>query len=358
MWNKTKITELLGIQYPILQGPMGGGFSTAELLAAVSNAGGLGSFGAYTLSPEEIREAGKAIKTKTDKPYNINLWVSDVDKSLADYPKESLDKVKALFKPYFDELNIPLPELSTDIPSKFEKQVEVLFEIRPAVFSFIFGIPSQEILAEARRLGIKTIGAATTLDEALALEEARVDAIVASGFEAGGHRPSFLRPAQDSQTGLFTLIQQLKAKTITPIIAAGGITDAKGIAAALMLGADAVQLGTAFLVTDESGATPLHKEVLLSGSPKHTVLSKSLTGRMGRMVSNKIAEEVKFETEVLPFPLQTKLIAPLRIAALAQGRTDMINFWSGQNTATLKYHKADELMKDLITETNKLLKNR
>lgn len=268
MWNKTKITELLGIQYPILQGPMGGGFSTAELLATVSNAGGLGSFGAYTLSPEEIREAGKAIKAKTNKPYNINLWVSDVDKSLTNYPKESLDRVKALFKPYFDELNIPLPELSTDIPSKFEKQVEVLFEIRPAVFSFIFGIPSQEILAEARKLGIKTIGAATTLDEALALEEARVDAIVASGFEAGGHRPSFLRPAQDSQTGLFTLIQQLKAKTITPIIAAGGITDAKGIAAALMLGADAVQLGTAFLVTDESGATPLHKEVLLSGCPK------------------------------------------------------------------------------------------
>lgn len=355
MWNKTKITELLGIQYPILQGPMGGGFSTAELLAAVSNAGGLGSFGAYTLTPEEIREAGKAIKTKTDKPYNINLWVSDVDKSLADYPKESLEKVKVLFKPYFDELSIPLPELSTDIPSKFEKQVDVLFEIRPAVFSFIFGIPSKEILAECRKLGIKTIGAATTLDEALALEEARVDAIVASGFEAGGHRPSFLRPVQDSQTGLFALIQQLKSKTKTPIIAAGGITDAKGVAAALMLGADAAQLGTAFLVTDESGATPLHKDLLLSDSPKHTVLSKSLTGRMGRMVSNKIADEVKFETEVLPFPLQTKLIAPLRLAALAQGKTDMINFWSGQNTATLKHHKADELMKVLIKGAGRLL---
>lgn len=356
MWNKTKITELLGIQYPILQGPMGGGFSTAELLAAVSNAGGLGSFGAYTLTPEEISEAGKAIKSKTDKPYNINLWVSDVDKSLADYPKESLEKVKALFKPYFNELNIPLPELSTDIPSKFEKQVDVLFEIRPAVFSFIFGIPSKEILAESRKLGIKTIGAATTLDEALALEEARVDAIVASGFEAGGHRPSFLRPVQDSQTGLFALIQQLKSKTKTPIIAAGGITDAKGVAAALILGADAVQLGTAFLVTDESGATPIHKDLLLSDKPKHTVLSKSLTGRMGRMVSNKIADEVKFETDVLPFPLQTKLIAPLRAAALAQGRIDMINFWSGQNTATLKYHKADELMQALITETSNLLK--
>lgn len=355
MWNKTKITELLGIQYPILQGPMGGGFSTAELLAAVSNAGGLGSYGAYTITPEELLEAGKAIKAKTDKPFNINLWVSDVDKSLANYPAASLEKVKALFKPYFDELGIPLPELPTDIPSKFEKQVEAVFEVRPAVFSFIFGIPSKEILAEARRLGIKTVGAATTLEEALALEEARVDAIVASGFEAGGHRPSFLKPAQDSQTGLFALIQQLKAKTSTPIIAAGGIADAKGIAAALTLGADAVQLGTAFLATDESGATPLHREMLFSDDSKPTTLSKSLTGRMGRMIANTLSDEVKFETEVLPFPLQTRLIAPLKAAALEQGKTDMVSFWSGQNTAVLKHHKAHELMQELIVETGKLL---
>lgn len=355
MWHKTKITELLGIQYPILQGPMGGGFSTVELLAAVSDSGGLGSYGVYTITPEEILEVGKAIKAETDKPYNINLWVSDVDKSLAHYPAASLEKVKTLFKPYFDELGIALPELSTDIPSKFEKQVEALFEIRPAVFSFVFGIPSKEILAESRRLGIKTVGTATTLDEALALEEAQVDAIVASGFEAGGHRSSFLRPAEDSQTGLFALIQQLKAKTSTPIIAAGGIADAKGIAAAMMLGADAVQLGTAFLATDESDATPQHRALLFSDNSKLTTLSKSFTGRMGRMIANKIADEVKFETEVLPFPLQTKFMAPLKAAALAQGRTDLVNFWCGQNTVTLKHHKAAELMQDLVEETGKIL---
>lgn len=355
MWNTTKITELLGIDYPILQGPMGGGFSTAALLASVSNAGGLGSFGAYTLSPEEILEADKAIKALTNKPYNINLWVNDVDETLKDYSSEKLEQIKLLFKPYFDELGIPLPELSADIPSKFEKQVEILFAIRPAVFSFIFGIPSKEILAESRRLGIKTIGAATTLDEALALEEAQVDAIVAAGFEAGGHRPSFLRPAQDSFTGLFTLLQQLKAKVKTPIIAAGGIADAKGIAAALTLGADAVQLGTAFLATDESGATPTHKNMLFSKEANYTTVSKSLTGRMGRMVSNKISNDIPFQTEVLPFPLQTKLIAPLKVAALAQGRTDMISFWSGQNASSLKYHKADELMQALIKETGNLI---
>ncbi|HWW37728.1 nitronate monooxygenase, partial [Pedobacter sp.] len=194
MWYQTKITRLLGIQYPILLGPMGGGFSTPALLAAVSNAGGLGSFGAYTLSPEEMLRAAEEIRLKTDKPYNVNLWVSDVDEQLKTYPLKELERVKGLFKPYFDELGIPLPDLQTDIPSKFEKQVEALFQIRPAVFSFIFGIPSPEILKECRRLGIKTVGGATTLDEGVLLESAGVDAIVAAGFEAGGHRPSFLQP--------------------------------------------------------------------------------------------------------------------------------------------------------------------
>lgn len=351
MWNQTKITELLGIRYPILLGPMGGNFSTPELLAAVSNAGGLGSFGAYTFSPEEILEANKAIRARTDKPYNINLWVSDVDEQLKGYPPESLERVKTLFSPYFDELNIPFPDLDTNIPSKFEKQVEAIFSIRPAVFSFIFGIPSKEILDESRRLGIKTVGAATTLDEALALEEAKVDAIVATGFEAGGHRPSFLRPEHDSLTGTFSLIQHLKAKIKVPIIAAGGIADGKGIAAALTLGADAVQLGTAFLATDESNATPLHKDKLFSDESKYTVLSKSLTGRMGRLIRNRISEEIGYETEVLPFPLQTRLVAALRTAAMKQGKTDMINFWSGQNAVNLKYRKAGELMDALITET-------
>lgn len=356
MWNSTKITQLLGIDYPILQGPMGAGFFTTALLASVSNAGGLGSFGAYTLSPEEILEADKTIKQATNKPYNINLWVNDVDATLINYPAEKLERIKQIFKPYFDELGIPLPDLSADIPSKFEKQVEAILEIKPAVFSFIFGIPSKEILDESRRLGIKTVGAATTLDEALALEEAKVDAIVAAGFEAGGHRPSFLRPAQESFTGLFTLLQQIKAKIKTPIIAAGGIADAKGIAAALTLGADAVQIGTAFLATNESGATPLHKQMLFSDASNHTTISKSLTGRMGRMIHNRISQDIAFETEVLPFPLQTKLIAPLKVAALAQGKTEMISFWSGQNTSTLKHHSADELMQALITETGNLIK--
>jgi len=358
MWNRTKITELFGIRYPILLGPMGGGFSTPELAAAVSNAGGLGSVGTYTFSPDDIIAMAKAIRNKTDKPFNINLWVSDVDLSLSNDAWEDLKRVEALFKPYFDELGAELPVLDMNIPSKFEQQVDAVFEIRPSVFSFIFGIPSVEILREARRLGIKTVGAATTLDEALALEDAGIDAVVAAGFEAGGHRPSFLRPAQDSLTGTFTLIQQIKAKIRIPVIAAGGIGNGRGIAAALTLGADAAQIGTAFLLTDESNASPLHKAALLSDEAKYTVLSKSLTGRLGRMIRNRITEDVPNQIPVLPFPLQTRLIGPLREAALAQGKTDLLNFWSGQNTCDLKRTSAGVLMKELIADTEKILKSR
>lgn len=355
MWNQTKLTELLGIRYPILLGPLGGGFGTTDLLAIVSNAGGLGSFGSYTLTPEEILQTDKEIKKKTDKPYNINLWVSDVDSTLKNYPVEKVNKIKELFKPYFDELNIPLPELSADIPSKFDNQVEVIFKIRPAVFSFIFGIPSADILKECRKLGIKTVGSATTLDEALALEAADVDAIVAAGFEAGGHRPSFLRPAEDSLTGTFALLQQLKNKIKKPVIAAGGIVDGKGIAAALILGADAVQIGTAFLACEESNAMPAHRQLLFSDQAKYTVLSKSMTGRMGRTLSNRITEDINYQTQVLPFPLQTRLLVPLKSAAIVQGRNDLINFWSGQSAVALKHKIAGELMSSLIREATNFM---
>lgn len=355
MWNQTKITELFGIKYPILLGPMGGGFSTPELLAAVSNAGGLGSFGAYTLTPQEIREADKAIRRLTDKPYNFNLWVSDVDERLTDYSVKKVEQVKQQFKPYFDELSIPMPDLSTDIPSKFESQVEVIFEIKPTVFSFIFGAPSSEILRECKRLNIRTVGAATTLDEALLLEEAGVDALVAAGFEGGGHRPSFLRSPQESFTGLFALLQQLKSKVKIPIIAAGGISNGKGIAAAFNLGADAVQLGTAFVACEECNATATHRAKLFSDESRYTVVSKSLTGRMGRMIKNRIADEIPFEQEVLPFPLHTKLLAPLKKAALEQGKTDLVNFWAGQHAQSFIHRNAAGLMGSLVQEASILL---
>lgn len=351
-WNKNRITELLGIDYPILLGPMGGGFSTVELLAAVSDGGGLGSVGAYTYTPDQIRAFGKAIKAKTDKPYNINLWVSDVDATLKPLSTAEIKRITGYFTPYFKELNIPLPALDADITSKFEQQIEVVFELKPKVFSFIFGVPSPHIIKECKRLGIKLVGSATTLDEALVLEATGVDAIVAAGFESGGHRPSFLRPALDSLTGTFALIQQIKAKVKTPIIAAGGIADGNGIAAAMRLGAEGVQIGTAFLACRESNATDVHREQLFSAEATYTVLSKAMTGRLGRMLRNRITDETTFSTEVLPFPLQVRFLAALKNEAMVQGKADLVNFWCGQFAGNLKHHHAELLMKALIEEAN------
>src|SRR3984885_11708992 len=313
MWYNTKASEILGIQYPILQGPFGGNLSSVELVSTVSNAGGLGGYGAYTLTPQEIIEVDKQIQAATNKPYNINLWVSDTDAVDGTVSDEQFKQAQQLFKPYFDELGIALPEKPAPFKSRFENQVEVILHQKPPVFSFMFGAPSADILEQCRRLGIVTAGAATTLDEAIVLESAGVDMIIASGFEAGGHRPSFLAPAESSVTGTFVLLQLIKEKVKTPVVAAGGIANGKGVAAALALGADAVQIGTAFLATDESNATAIHKQMLFSDEAKYTTLSRAFSGRLGRGVSSRIAQDLTDkEKSFLPFPLQAQFMSYLR----------------------------------------------
>jgi nitronate monooxygenase len=358
MWYQTKASEILGIQYPILQGPFGGNLSSVELVSTVSNAGGLGGYGAYTLSPQEIIEVDQHIKAATNKPYNINLWVSDTDAVDGSVSDEQFKQAQILFKPYFDELGIGLPEKPAPFKSRFENQIEVILHQRPPVFSFMFGIPSADILEQCRRLGIVTAGAATTLDEAIALESAGVDMIIASGFEAGGHRPSFLAPAESSTTGTFVLLQLIREKVKTPVIAAGGIANGKGVAAALALGADAAQIGTAFLATDESNATAIHRQMLFSDAAKYTTLSRAFTGRLGRGITSRIAKDlVNMEKGFLPFPLQTQFMSHLRKAAIEQEKWDMVLFWGGQIAPVLKHTKAGELMKSILEETTAYFDN-
>jgi len=352
MWYKTKASKILGIEYPILQGPFGGNLSSVELVATVSNAGGLGGYGAYTLSPQEIIEVDEQIKAATHKPYNINLWVSDTDAVDGTTSDGQFKQAQQLFKPYFDELGIALPGKPAPFKSRFENQVEVILYRRPPVFSFMFGAPSADILEQCRRLGIITAGAATTLDEALALESAGVDLVIASGFEAGGHRPSFLAPAESSTIGTFVLLQLIKEKVKTPVIAAGGIANGKGVAGALALGADAVQIGTAFLACDESNATAVHRQMLFSDAARHTTLSRAFTGRLGRGITSRIAKDmIDKEKGFLPFPLQTQFMSHLRKAAIEQEKWDMILFWGGQIAPVLKHTKAAELMKSVLEET-------
>lgn len=356
MWYKTKATELLGIQYPILQGPFGGGLSSVELVATVSNLGGLGGYGAYTLTAPEIYALDKEIRAATDKPYNLNLWVSDTDAIDGTVSDEQYEQVRAQFKPYFDEAGIDLPPKPAPFKSRFADQIQVVLDVRPKVFSFMFGIPSADILEECRRRGIKLIGAATTLDEAVALENAGVDMIIASGFEAGGHRPSFLASAEQSITGSFVLLQLIKEKVNVPVIAAGGIANGRGVAAAFTLGADAAQIGTAFLACDESGALPAHKAALFSEAANYTMLSRAFTGRLGRGITTPIAQSmVGKESDILPFPLQTTFMSSLRKAAIEQQKSDMVLFWGGQIAPILKHRKATKLMQSLIEETAEII---
>ncbi|MHA4843626.1 NAD(P)H-dependent flavin oxidoreductase [Flavitalea antarctica] len=356
MWNKTKVTEMLGIEYPIMQGPFGGNFSTVELVAIVSNAGGIGGYGAYTLSPHEIIEVNDKIRAATDKPYNINLWVSDHDLPNGTVSDEEYEAVKKVFQPYFDDAGIPLPEKPGPFQSRFENQVQVILDIRPKLFSFVFGIPSPDILEQCRKSGIKTGGAATTLKEAIALEEAGVDLIIASGFEAGGHRPSFLEPAEQSLTSGFVLLQLIREKVKIPVVAAGGIADGRGVAAALILGAQAAQVGTAFLATDESGALPVHRNMLLSGSSKSSTLSRAFTGRLGRGITTTLAQDLTGKEKFfLPFPLQATFMSSLRQAAVDKQKWDLLLFWGGQIAPVVRHTKAATLMQSLIDETSAIM---
>jgi nitronate monooxygenase len=350
MWYNTAAAKLLGSQYPIMQGPFGGGLSSVELTSIVSNLGGVGGYGVYTLEPDEIVRINKDLRKATNKPYNINIWVSDTDRMPEKIIDERFEKAKALLRPYFDELGIEVPEKPIIQASRYENQVQTILDIRPPIFSFSFGIPSADILDQCRKRNIVTAGSATTADEALALEAAGADLIIASGFEAGGHRPSFLASAESSLVGTFVLVQQIKDRVSIPVIAAGGIASGKGIAAVLALGADGVQIGTAFLACEESAAPSFHRELLFSDAAKNTVLSRAFTGRLGRGLANRITGKINGRTDLLPFPSQSRFTATLRDAAIERKKWDLIFVWGGQIASVLQHRKAADLMNSLITE--------
>jgi nitronate monooxygenase len=260
----TEAVRRLGVRYPIIQGPFGGGLSTTRLAATVSNLGGLGSYGAYSLSPDEIFQVTRELRSLTPHPFALNLWVSDHDPGGLELSPEAFERAYALFEPYYRELGVEKPEPPQRYAQKFEEQVDALLEARPPVFSFVFGVPSATLLAACRERGIVTVGAATSIAEAQALDDAGVDLIVATGFEAGGHRPSFLARAEDSLMGTLALTPLVADRVKAPVISAGGIGDGRGVRAVLTLGAQAAQLGTAFLACEESGASPEHRAALCS----------------------------------------------------------------------------------------------
>lgn len=355
IWTDTRFTRLLGIERPILLGPFGGA-SSIDLVAAVSDAGGLGSYGAYGLPGERILEVAAEIRGRTERPFSLNLWIphegSDDYRPSAEEFTRYLDPLK----PYFDELGVPLPELPERLFPSHREQVEALLEARPAAFSFVYGVPDPDILERARALGITTMGTVSTVEEAILVAEAGVDVVVASGLEAGGHRVSFLKPAEDSLMGNLSLIPRVADAVTVPVVAAGGIADGRGIAAALMLGADAVQLGTAFLATDQSAASGFHREKLWSEEAGTTVLTRAFSGRLARGIPNEFSRAADGGTvPIAPFPLQSWLVGRFKSAAIAQGRSDLVSLWAGQAAPLIRHHDATELVGALVAQTNELL---
>jgi nitronate monooxygenase len=353
-WTRNRLTAKLAIDYPIIQGPLGG-LSSQRLTAAVSNFGGLGSFGAHGLAPSAIQETIAEIRSLTSKPFAMNLWVSMEDEGARDSDEDAFNRSRAPLASHLTTLGAPYPAYKPYAPVRFEDQARVLLDARVPVFSFVFGIPPTEILQECRAKSIVTIGAATTPDEAAALQDAGVDAIGASGFEAGGHRGSFLRPAEESLTGTFSLIPQVVDAVEVPVIAAGGIGDARGVLAALAFGADGVQMGTAFLGCEESGASRLHREALLLRKAGHTALTRGFTGRLARGIHNRLMTDLNQEgTEILPYPLQRGLVRNLSRAAEAAGRPDLLPMWAGQSASLSTCTDVPAFLTSLVEEVSEI----
>ncbi|MFM0306547.1 nitronate monooxygenase [Paraburkholderia sp. RL17-383-BIF-A] len=355
MWNATAISQRLNIEYPIIQGPFGGGGSSVDLVAAVSNAGGLGSFGLQSVEADEIGTIVGHIRKVTERPFSVNLWVSTPG-SIPELDDVMAVKVRDILAPHFEYLGLEVPALAERLIPDSDQQMEAMLDACPPVVSFVYGVPPEWVVEQCRLRGITMMGTATTIEEAMALESANVDCIIASSFEAGGHRGSFSTSAEDSLSGAMSLIPQVVDNVKLPVVAAGGIADARGIAAAFALGAQGVQIGTAFLACNESNASDLHRAALFSAHAKNTKLSRAITGRLARNIQSDFIDEIHVSgLNIPPYPVEAWFIKQLQAATLEQKRYEYLSFSAGQTASLIRHKKASELMADLIRDTPRLL---
>jgi|JI10StandDraft_1071094.scaffolds.fasta_scaffold00578_10 nitronate monooxygenase len=325
---------------PIIQAPMAGGITTPELVAAVSNTGALGSLGAGYMAPKDIRSAIRKIRSLTDKPFNVNLFITDEQSLNVD-----VTEVKAILEPIWHELTDAPFDSNVMYPVSFHEQVEVLLEEKVPIFSFTFGLPSPAIIEQFKKEESLVFGTATTPDEADSLEKMGVDAIICQGQEAGGHRGTF--SPYDPLYGLFPLLALTREVVKLPLIAAGGIMTGCAAKAALVAGAAAVQLGTAFLTTLESGANMAYKRALLQMPHRPTVLTNVYTGKSARAIPNSLME--KLEGLNIPlYPIQHFLTQKLRALAADKNRPEFMSLLAGQGYSQCQSLSAAELIEKLI----------
>jgi nitronate monooxygenase len=339
----------LGIEHPVIQAPMAGGPSTPELVAAVSNAGGLGSLGAAYLKPDEITEAIRRIKSLTSKPFSVNLFAGGYQTTTRPDPKPML----AVLAEIHETLGLPAPVLPELPPDPFPAQFEAVLGADPPIFSFTFGIPSADVMARLKARGTAAIGTATTVQEAHMLAESGVDAILAQGAEAGAHRGTFAGPFEAAMIPTCDLVRAIRGAVTLPVIASGGIMDGHDLAEALRAGASAAALGTAFLTCPESGASEAYKRAVLAAGEDTTVVTRVFSGRPARGLANAfIARMAGRENMILPYPLQNLLTRAMRAAAASRGESGLLSLWAGTGVGRARVLSAAELVKQLVEEMN------
>jgi nitronate monooxygenase len=343
----TSLQHLIGVNLPIIQAPMAGVQGSA-LAIAVSNAGGLGSLPCAMLSPDAMWKELTTIRAQTDRPYNVNFFCHTPPAPDPGREAGWRERLTA----FYDEFGLKAGAGALGGRAPFSAEAaDVLEEFRPAVVSFHFGLPSPDLLARVRSWGAKVFSTATTVEEAVWLEARGVDAIIAQGNEAGGHRGMFLTDDLTTQVGTFALVPQIVSAVKAPVIAAGGIADARGVAAALRLGACGVQVGTAYLLCPEATTSAVHRAALKSSAARHTALTNVFSGRPARGIVNRLMREVGPISPAAPaFPLATAAVAPLRARAESLGSGDFSPLWSGQNTSGCRELPAAQLTVELAAD--------
>ncbi len=343
------LIKSLGIEKPFILAPMAGGPSTPQLVAAASNAGILGSLGCAYETPEQIKETIRKTKELTTRPFAVNLFAPQADPVLT---STQMNAAITALAPYRKELGLTsVPSLTAPFSHDFSKQFEVVLQAAPAGFSFTFGLISKDHIKACKSQKIITMGTATTLDEALLLEELGVDAVIAQGVEAGGHRGIFSTETPDPQIGMLELTKSLAQNLHVPVIAAGGIMDGQGIHAALAAGAQAAQLGTAFLLCDEAGTSQSYRDALTNSKPEATQLTRAFSGRIARGIENRFMREMEnHKDSILPFPAQNNFTRDIRNKSAQLGKSDFLSLWAGEEFSKIRKMPAKDLIEVLWQE--------
>lgn len=350
----TALCEQLGIHYPIVQAGMAGGPTTAALVAAVSEAGGLGTLGAAYMEPKAIRETIREIRRLTNRPFAVNLFAVSMEDDLS-----RIDEVQRMLHSLREQLGISQGALHFSTPDPFSEQFQILLEEQVPVISTAFGVLNDEAMRLAKQEKRTVIAMVTSVNEALMAEEQGADILVAQGSDAGGHRGTFSLEnyAYGVNVGTFSLVPQVVDAVQVPVIAAGGIMDGRGLAAALALGAQAVQLGTRFLAAVESGAHPAYKQALLESTEESTVITKAFSGRPARGIRNAFIRHVEQSgIAPLPFPSQNTATGDIRKEAARQNNPEYMPLWAGQATRLLKADtKASDIVQEIMQEAASIL---